>query len=379
MRLLFASSSGSGHYLPLVPWIHAAMARGHEVVVFGPESLRRSVGELPFIAGMDADPGAMGPFWASLHAMSHEDAEAAVIRELFIRHNSGALLDDARAAVRDFRPDVVLREPLEGGSAIAAKEAGVPQLRVAFGLAVGEERRLPHMREPLEELGPGTTDVVAASPYLTRWPATLDPAPFEVLRYREPYDAPDPLAAEWGDPGQPLVYVTFGTEAPKMGGIADIYPHALEAVADLPARVLLTVGRELDIEALGPVPDHVRVAPWADQRAVLAEAAVVLHHGGSGTTLGALEAGCPQVVFPLFADQPDNAAVVGDAGLGLALLDQERAPRRHPSTADVALLHEAILGVIRDAPCRERAEQVAAELAELPTLDEAAAKVIPGW
>ena len=50
---------------------------------------------------------------------------------------------------------------------------------------------------------------------------------------------------------------------------------------------------------------------------ILGEAAVVVGHGGSGTTLEALAAGVPQVVAPLFADQPYNAARVAVVGAGV--------------------------------------------------------------
>ena len=53
--------------------------------------------------------------------------------------------------------------------------------------------------------------------------------------------------------------------------------------------------------------------------------------------LGALEAGCPQVVVPLFADQGENAAMVERAGLGLAVTDQAEggpAAMRKPDPGD---------------------------------------------
>jgi len=50
---------------------------------------------------------------------------------------------------------------------------------------------------------------------------------------------------------------------------------------------------------------HVHIARWVPQADVLRHARVVVCHGGSGTTLGALAAGVPLVVTPLFDDQPD--------------------------------------------------------------------------
>jgi vancomycin aglycone glucosyltransferase len=45
----------------------------------------------------------------------------------------------------------------------------------------------------------------------------------------------------------------------------------------------------------------------------------VVHHGGAGTTLTASLAGAPQVVVPMFGDQPCWAQRVSDLGLGASL------------------------------------------------------------
>ena len=94
---------------------------------------------------------------------------------------------------------------------------------------------------------------------------------------------------------------------------------ALRAVAELPVRVLLTVGNDLDLDALPSVPDNVRVERWVPQQDVLGHAAMAVVHGGSGSTLGAIAAGVPLVVVPLFADQPENARRVAEVGAGLSV------------------------------------------------------------
>ena len=51
---------------------------------------------------------------------------------------------------------------------------------------------------------------------------------------------------------------------------------------------------------------------------MLAAASAAVGHGGTGTTLSALAAGCPLVVVPLFGDQPSNAVRVAVSGAGVA-------------------------------------------------------------
>ena len=65
------------------------------------------------------------------------------------------------------------------------------------------------------------------------------------------------------------------------------------------------------------MPGNVRVERWVDEPAILGHAAAVVGHGGTGTTLSALAAGCPLVGVPLFGDQPMNVASVAAARAGV--------------------------------------------------------------
>ena len=99
-----------------------------------------------------------------------------------------------------------------------------------------------------------------------------------------------------------------------------MFREALDGLADLDARVLMTVGRRIDPADLAPWPANARVEHWLPQGDVLARAAAMLGHGGFGTTMGALAAGVPQVVVPIFTfDQLVNAAHVAAVGAGIAV------------------------------------------------------------
>ena len=96
------------------------------------------------------------------------------------------------------------------------------------------------------------------------------------------------------DAGPPLVYLTLGTVQNR----APILPIVAAALATLPVRLLVAVGPDGDPGALAGLPDNVHVETWVDQAAVLERCAVVVSHAGSGTFLGALAAGRPQLSCP---------------------------------------------------------------------------------
>jgi Erythromycin biosynthesis protein CIII-like, C-terminal domain len=117
---------------------------------------------------------------------------------------------------------------------------------------------------------------------------------------------------------RPIVYLTLGTAF----GTPELLTTAIEGLARLDARVVVAAGR-VRPDQLGDVPDNVTVQPWVAQAKLLPHVDVVVHHGGSGTTLGALAVGAPQLILPQGADQFANADAVGAAGAGVLLLPDE--------------------------------------------------------
>jgi UDP:flavonoid glycosyltransferase YjiC (YdhE family) len=133
----------------------------------------------------------------------------------------------------------------------------------------------------------------------------------------------------------------------------------MRAVENLDADVLITVGRDADPGMLGTPPPQVRVERWVDQATILRRAAAVVCHGGGGSVLGALAAGVPLVVVPLFAeDQHINARRVAAVGAGLVAAPEAEAV----SSALQSVLAEPGFGVA--------ASGVAAELRQHTSVDE---------
>ena len=69
---------------------------------------------------------------------------------------------------------------------------------------------------------------------------------------------------------------------------------------------------------LGALPGNVRSVGYLPLSVFLPTCALLVHHGGSGTTAAPLFYGVPQLVLPAFADNPMSAQRVADRGVGLA-------------------------------------------------------------
>jgi vancomycin aglycone glucosyltransferase len=117
------------------------------------------------------------------------------------------------------------------------------------------------------------------------------------------FDDPRPLDADleaWLNAGEPPVYIGFGS----MAGAATSRIEGLlvQALVGSGRRVLIGAGWAA-LAVHSALPPGWRVVADAPHALLFQRVAVVVHHGGSGTTAQALRAGAAQVVLPLILDQ----------------------------------------------------------------------------
>ena len=376
MRVLGACSlGGAGHLRPLRPLLDAARRQDAHTLIAGPPAIASLVEQEGFRFAACGEPpeDVVASIRERLPTAPADEASVLGNRELFGRLATTAMLPGLERIVADWSPDLIVRDPCEYASAVIGNREDIPAVQVAIGLADVEWGSLDVASPVLEAHHSGLTDAIRLTPYVTRFPASLDPSPFpDTRRFRETLEPPVPLPDWWHGSTAPLVYVSFGTVLGHMSMAATAYRVALGAVAELDARVLLTVGRRFDLDQLDAVPANVHVETWVNQSDVLAEADIVVCHGGSGTTFGALAAGVPLVIVPMFADQFANGAKVAAAGAGVSLdTVATGGDSRSPlSWADVNSLTGAIETVRRDPSFRQAAHRIATEMAAAPTVDE---------
>jgi UDP:flavonoid glycosyltransferase YjiC (YdhE family) len=376
MRVLFATTAGEGHFGPMVPFARACAAAGHEVRVAAPGSFAGAVGRagLDHLPVPDAPPEELGAVFGRLPSLPFLEANAAVMQEVFAGVDARSVLPALREAVRAWRPDLIVRESAEIASYVVAEQEGVAHVEIGIATADLDEFALPLLDEPVRALGAERgAEGLAAAPVLSVVPEALeDPAKLgrrAVHRFRYLAGGSDgaTLPPPWGDPGAPLVYASFGTVAAAVGLFPVLYRAVIDAVADMPVRLLLTLGEAGDVEALGPLPANVHVERFWPQAHVMPHAAAVVGHGGFGTTMTGLAHGVPQVVLPLFAiDQHHNAAAVVRSGSGLAVDGFAPGAALPDPVVLAAGLPAALDAVLGDPALRDGARRVAGAMAALP-------------
>ncbi len=273
MRVLLASTGGSGHVGPLLPVLSVLVRRGDEVLLVVPPALAgtaRGTGQ-PYLLGKDPPQAELGSLWERFAVADPDEQAVLANRELFARLCTTAMLPTLEGAFAWFRPDLVVREPCEYASAVVAEQRGVRHVQVAIGLAEVERASLELAAPVLRSFRPDLRERLLAAPYLTRLPAALDPSPFPTtLRVRDPAppDRPRPLPDWWAGSTDPLVYLTLGTVAGSLPEATELYRAALAASDGLAVRVLVTLGHDGDATSLGTLPANVHAEKWVPQRDV---------------------------------------------------------------------------------------------------------------
>src|ERR671930_52906 len=292
VRELFATSPGLGHVFPTISLAHALRAAGHEVLV--------------------ATAGGKEAANAGLHVV---DTAPGV--------DIGAVFQQAASEQPeefDYSTDVDTEKGLEFVGAIFAKLSGVS---VDLTVSAAESWRPDVVVYSSME---GTGPLVAAKLGV--------PAVWVLER-----------------PARPRVAVTLGTVLTQVGALTSL-TKLVDVARHLDAEFVLALG-DADPSPLGELPDNVRAAGWVPLSALLPTCAALVHHGGAGSTLTAIDAGVTQLVLPHGADQYVNADAVARRGLGL---------RSEPDQVDAELIDR----LLTDPGLGRAASEVADEIATLP-------------
>jgi UDP:flavonoid glycosyltransferase YjiC (YdhE family) len=267
------------------------------------------------------------------------------------------MAEDLVPLAREWLPDLLVHEHAELAAPLVGELFSVPSVTHSFGTAV-PVGILDDTRERLAGLwrahGLDVPPYAGCfrNGYLDICPASVQTMPMGHIPEVRPLravTAPGVTSA----PSEPLVYVTMGTVQNRPGLLSEV----VAGVAGLGMRTLVAVGPRVDPGSLGEQPDHVQVEGWVDQPEVLTRCAAVVSHGGSGTFLGALAHGVPQLCLPQAADQFRNAEGGLRAGAVLAL---------NPLEATPAAIGSAVRRLLTEHGLREASGRVAAEIAAMP-------------
>ncbi|WP_103936132.1 activator-dependent family glycosyltransferase [Thermomonospora echinospora] len=378
MRILITTLPFKAHAYPRVPLAWALRAAGHEVRVAASPDVVDDIAD----AGLTAVPiGEAFDAEALMAEIREREATGDVpdpeplmkIDErrperltydfmhglftvlttvVFKNHAPVPATDDLVAFAREWRPDLVIWDPLGFGGAIAARACGAAHARLMYGLDVigwmreryldaVRERPAPLREDPMEEwltpwlerygcafgedvvMGQWTID---PGPSWMRLPVDHLCVPMRHVSYNGRATVPGWLRAP---PARRRVCLTLGlSHREVLGGNRVSMSDLLEAMADLDAEVVATLTAD-QLSGVRRVPDNVRVVDFVPLNELLPSCSAIVHQGGTGTMQTALAHGIPQVLLPGdLWDTMLKAERLEESGAGLCVWDIERFEAR---------------------------------------------------
>jgi UDP:flavonoid glycosyltransferase YjiC (YdhE family) len=377
MRILFTTNPLSGHLYPMLPLMNAARRADHEVIVatganFAPEVERHGFAIW-----------SVGPSAQQVRAQSATTDDDPPMDQLGQMVEAGMRLfgrpgiaraRDLTPLAADWQPDLVVHELTEAAGWQAAAVSGAIDVMHGFGT------HIPYLVDAMQivlgavrsELGRSDrsrdlTDV----PYVDPCPPLLQPPG------GTPFGNVLPLRPEMGvvHPGEELpesmrnlpyektVYLTLGTAF----NVPQLLAEAIDAVRDLQDNVIITTGPGVDPSSFGPVPPHIAMAAFVPQALILKHCSAVVSHTGSGTMLGALGDGLPQVCLPMGADQFSNSDQIARTGAGIVVPPDARTPQT---------IRAAIEEVLDNPSYVAGARVLQADIAAMPSANEVLTRVV---
>lgn len=382
MKVLFAAVPQGGHLYPILPLAKAFAAQGDDVVIAtGPDALHIADRSLPGTSGVQlvGVGGGFGAWWQALASRTRGVPGDGLpigrivpyfAPRLFAEVGAADMVDDLLEIGREFNPDIVVFDSMCFAGPLVAQELDALPVQHMFGPAIDAAslemcsdalsplwRSFGHHVPPYGGLYSGVT--------LDICPRTIGaghPTPSADIRPLRPTDLPkaetEMIPSLRGLDDRPLIYVTLGTFS---NGDSSIFHAAVNALADEPVNVVVTVGATNDPDDLGRPPDNVRVERFIPQAQVLPRCAAVVHHAGCGTMFGALAHGLPALVIPQGADNFRNAELLAKSGAGLRLL---------PDQVSAKAVRSGVVQLLDDDRYRVSAAAIAAEIARMPSPDD---------
>jgi UDP:flavonoid glycosyltransferase YjiC (YdhE family) len=348
-RILWACWDGGGNLTPSIGIATVLEGRGHEVHFYGrPEMVGRvHAASLPATelvhAWTDLDRYSFHPL-ATVFGFTSSPTVGLELVDLVHDQDPDVVIIDAMfstaldVAPRFERPTAVMLHTFfdrlfDGWRANFAMQSesrqragfdGLPDLDTLWG-----ERDLLHVN---------AFQAFDGDP-ATSWATVVHGAPVLATERRAV-----PVELPWGtDDPTPLVLLSFSTVPEQRS--PEMLQRALDALGQLPVHVVATTGGIVDPEEL-TAPDNAHLVAFADHDDLMDRAALVVGHGGHGTTMRTLRHGLPMVGIPANgADQVPITRLLAEWKVGVAL----------PGDVDAGTIRSAAEGVLADDRFREEA------------------------
>ena len=367
-KIAFFCIPAHGHTNPTLEVVRELIRRGDEVRYYSYDSMREKI-EATGASFISSDP------YDVQMQLKPGDAERvskdlAFSTELLV--NTTLALDDAiLQEIADWKPDCIVADSMAAWGKLTALKLHIPLVSSTTTFAFNQHsakvmnhglgqlfKMLPAMckanrsvkrlrdkgypvKDVLSIIGNdnNTDTIVYTSPEFQPCSETFS----DRYVFVGPSIRKSAQRAEKSD--RKTLYISLGTVVNEN---ASFYRNCIEAFGNAAFDVVMSVGNQTDIPALGTAPGNFTIAQSVDQIAVLQRADAFITHCGMNSVNEALYEKVPLILFPQTDEQGGVARRVSELGAGVYL-----------SENSVAALRQAVETVLTHPAYQEAAARIA--------------------
>ena len=149
-----------------------------------------------------------------------------------------------------------------------------------------------------------------------------------------------------------VIYISLGT---IFNDSIEFYENCFKAFDNMDIKIIMSVGKNLDINAFKSIPSNFIVRNYVSQLEVLKIADVFITHGGMNSTNEGLYYDVPLILIPQFIDQPSVANRVAELGAGIVIEKDNVTPE---------VLKQSVVNILSNNNFKTSSEKIGKSLRE---------------
>ncbi|GEA31785.1 macrolide family glycosyltransferase [Clostridium diolis] len=154
------------------------------------------------------------------------------------------------------------------------------------------------------------------------------------------------------DEDKKVIYISLGT---IFNNSIEFYECCFKAFCNMNVKVIMSVGRKIDISMFKNIPSNFIVRNYVPQLEVLKYADVFITHGGMNSTNEGLYFNIPLILIPQSVDQPFVANRVAELGAGIVIEKNRITPEA---------LNKCVAEILSDDNFKINSEKIGESLRE---------------
>ncbi len=360
MKLIFLTAPAYGHINPMLGIAKLLVEDGHEVIFYNTKEFSKKIKDI----GAEFYPPPSFIKDVDFRVLS----SAMKMAELSL-DGTEAVIPYLEIAIRKEKPDCIIHDSFSLWGKIVAAKNKIPAISLVPSMAINipvitffarylvrdyilmvkEPYRMKNIFDRFNSLykknglaeipflfdifsNKEDLNIVFTSSYLQPARRTFDKS----FRFIGPviYDRKEGSFSYKRSSKKPLIYISLGT---IFNDKTSFYEKMIGIFGNKQYDVFMSIGKNLNIKALGKIPDNIKIKDHLPQIEVLKKADLFISHGGMNSVNESMYFGVPMIFYPQIQEQRINSRRIEQLEAGIYYKEKAVDTKRFVEIVDQVL------------------------------------------